>query len=1263
MTSLKKHLNILSWNVRGLNDIVKRSKVFAHLNCLHADILFLQETHIKHSCAHRLRCRWIGQMYHSTFSSKARGVSILIRKNIPFNHLSTKQDINGRYLIVTGTILEKHVTFVNLYAPNFDDPHFFRSLFNIIPEVDSTHLIIGGDFNCILDPFMDRHSPSPPKPSNSATVLNNLIHSLNIFDIWRLHHPTDKDYSFFSNVHNSYTRIDYFLTDFKLTPKILSSKYHNILISDHSPVSIAVDFGMETSPYSWRFNPTLLNEDHFKETFATHIAEFLTLNDKGDVSDSTLWEALKAVIRGQVISFQAERKRQRGKRLSEIETELPVLEDQFKLTSSNLTLASIMKLKYEYNTLLSEQISSLLLKIKQKQFELSDKPNRLLARQLRGIQASRAIKSIKLKSGTLTNKPTEINNVFREFYQELYSSQSSVDSLDITNFLRSLGLPKISEDAKENLNSDITLEEVSTAIRSFPNGKAAGPDGFCIEFYKAFSNQIGPLMLRMFKNSIENKKLPETLYSANIALILKKDKDSTDPSSYRPISLLGNDLKIFTKILANRLSKCISSIIHEDQTGFIPGRFSFHNVRRLMNIVYKSKGKHDKIAILALDAYKAFDSVEWSYIISTIEEFGLGQNFSSWVEMLYLCPSASVLTNNNRSCPFPLHRGTRQGCPLSPLLFAIAMEPLAISIRNHPHIFPVTMGGIKHQISLYADDVLLFLSEPERSLPFLFDLIRKFGTLSGYTVNWQKSEFMPLYDTMDPVYANNLPFRTVSELKYLGITVPRHFKSLYETNYKVMIDNLKSDVETWRVLPLTMIGRVNAIKMVTLPRFLYLFQNVPIFLNQLFFKTLDSVIMPFIWGYKAHRISKAHICKSKDVGGLGLPCFQHYYWAANLRGLMYWLSAYPETLNSTIPAWLVIERDIQDSSLPALLFAENIPIITFKKCNPIVVNSLKIWYKIRKVFKLPQTCSLTPIAYNHAFPPSQIDKTFLSWRENGIVSIGDLYINNVFASFAQLRQKFGLPPSHFFRYLQVRSYVKSNIPNFETYKPPEHLYYCMTSELNMKGLVSNFVECLNDSRVPPTQHLKMSWEKDLGIDISEDSWTEALRGIKSCSISSNFQLIQYKAVHRLHYSRTKLHSIYPSVSPLCIKCKSNEGTLAHLFWFCPKICKFWSEVFCFYSKVLKKDFPHDPLVAILGWAPSLETFSFNQIQSIQYGMTIAKKAILLMWNKESGPKFEMWLAEFSRVLHMEKIRYEIAGKPNKFLQIWKSFMEFLEGDD
>lgn len=89
-----------------------------------------------------------------------------------------------------------------------------------------------------------------------------------------------------------------------------------------------------------------------------------------------------------------------------------------------------------------------------------------------------------------------------------------------------------------------------------------------------------------------------------------------------------------------------------------------------------------------------------------------------------------------------------------------------------------------------------------------------------------------------------------------------------------------------------MIDRVNAIKMVSQPRFVYLFQNLPIYLNAsfffFFFKKLDSIRLPFVWGYKSHRISKAHLQKPFKNGVLGLPVFKHYYWAANARALIYW---------------------------------------------------------------------------------------------------------------------------------------------------------------------------------------------------------------------------------------------------------------------------------------------------------------------------------------------------------------------------------------
>lgn len=144
-----------------------------------------------------------------------------------------------------------------------------------------------------------------------------------------------------------------------------------------------------------------------------------------------------------------------------------------------------------------------------------------------------------------------------------------------------------------------------------------------------------------------------------------------------------------------------------------------------MNIMYHKYKKGSKVAALCLDAEKAFDQLEWPYMVKVMEEFG--SRFVSWITTLYTYPTSAVLTNQEKSKSFLLHPGTRQGCPLSPLLFAVAIEPLAISIRNHPSIEPVRLGNVDHYISLYADDVVLFLSNPEQSMPLLLDLIKSYN--------------------------------------------------------------------------------------------------------------------------------------------------------------------------------------------------------------------------------------------------------------------------------------------------------------------------------------------------------------------------------------------------------------------------------------------------------------------------------------------------------------------------------------------------------
>ena len=156
--------------------------------------------------------------------------------------------------------------------------------------------------------------------------------------------------------------------------------------------------------------------------------------------------------------------------------------------------------------------------------------------------------------------------------------------------------------------------------------------------------------------------------------------------------MLNTDLKLLSKTLARCLESVLRCIINNDQTGFITGRKSSNNMRRLLNVIQLSQSMKLDCVVVSLDAEKAFDRVKWPYLLSTLETLGLGEAFLSWVKLLYDNPLSAVLANGKRSPYFKLGWGTRQGCPLSPLLFEITNEPLAEAIRRAPSISDISVG-------------------------------------------------------------------------------------------------------------------------------------------------------------------------------------------------------------------------------------------------------------------------------------------------------------------------------------------------------------------------------------------------------------------------------------------------------------------------------------------------------------------------------------------------------------------------------------------
>ena len=269
----------------------------------------------------------------------------------------------------------------------------------------------------------------------------------------------------------------------------------------------------------------------------------------------------------------------------------------------------------------------------------------------------------------------------------------------------------------------------------------------------------------MFNDSVSHGFLSPTLTEASITLLLKPGKDNTECSSYRPSS---------TVTWRSWPRPFLTLRNHNAWRGLCwPDWFYFWGVIHLQisadsNIIHSPAPSTIPEVVIALDAEKAFDRVEWKYLFTCLRKFGYGPNLISWISLWYTSPRASVITNGKRSQYFQLPRGTRQGCPISPLLFALAIEPLSITLKSLALLSGIHREGEEHRVSLYADDLLcmhqtLFQVPPMWSVLWCFFRVK---------LNSSKNECYPVNDLTLQIQNNALPFHVSSNgFRYLGINI------------------------------------------------------------------------------------------------------------------------------------------------------------------------------------------------------------------------------------------------------------------------------------------------------------------------------------------------------------------------------------------------------------------------------------------------------------------------------------------------------------
>ncbi|KAI3683245.1 hypothetical protein L1987_83746 [Smallanthus sonchifolius] len=377
--------------------------------------------------------------------------------------------------------------------------------------------------------------------------------------------------------------------------------------------------------------------------------------------------------------------------------------------------------------------------------------------------------------------------------------------------------------------------EIRSAVWDCDGDRAPGPDGFNFKFLKRCWGWLELDFVKLFEEFHHSGSLNPGCTASFLALVPKLN-DPVGFSDFRPISLIGIVNKVVSKVLVNRLKRVIQNLVSEEQSAFLAGRSIMDGPLILNEVISWLRRSNHKGFIFKVDIEKAFDSLNWEFLDSVLTSMNFPSLWRKWVMALLTSSRASVLVNGSPTREFSCYRGLRQGDPLSPFLFILAMEAFSGIIKQASSIglyHGIVCGNSGPSLShfLYADDVI-FLGAWERSNAInLVRILRCFYLVSGLRINLGKSSLFGTCVDEGDLKEMALIFRCQTgsfPFKHLGLQVGANMNLI--KSWKPVVEKFQKRLSGWRAKNLSFGGRVTLIKSVlnSLPMYYFSLYRAPV---------------------------------------------------------------------------------------------------------------------------------------------------------------------------------------------------------------------------------------------------------------------------------------------------------------------------------------------------------------------------------------------------------------------------------------------------